>query len=264
MRAALLVISLMILAGCAEAPIAPPTATTSSSPTPEGAPTVATPLATPTDAPPAAPAVPMPGENAVFVSGFAFVNETTTVMAGSTVTWTNMDPVTHTIAADDGSFDSGDVRPEYGSSQTFGTPGSYSYHCRIHPSMRGAIVVLGDEVVVPTPPAEPTPQPTPSTPTPAVTPTPAPATPSPPPSAPAQVNIQGFAFAPTPLAIAVGTTVRWTNLDGAPHTATANGGAFNTGTLQNGASAEHTFAAAGSFPYFCAIHPSMTGTITAS
>lgn len=268
MRAPLLVVLLMLLAGCAEAPVDDAPTPAAPTPTPEPSPMVATPP--PTDNAPTSSPIPMPGPNEVYIWGFSFVNETTTVMAGSTVTWTNMNPLTHTITADDGSFDSGPVRAEYGFSHTFGTPGEYRYHCEIHASMKGSIVVLGDEVVVLTPPSSqptpetPTPEPTPATPTPAPTPAPTPTpTPTPtPPPAPTQVNIQNFAFSPNPLAIPVGTTVRWTNLDGAPHTATANGGAFNTGTLQQGASAEHTFQAAGSFSYFCAIHTSMTATVT--
>lgn len=78
------------------------------------------------------------------------------------------------------------------------------------------------------------------------------------------VSIQGFAFSPANLSVQVGDTVTFTNNDSAPHTATARDGSFDTGRLGNGQSAEITVSAAGSFDYFCAIHPNMTGQITAS
>jgi LPXTG-motif cell wall-anchored protein len=59
----------------------------------------------------------------------------------------------------------------------------------------------------------------------------------------------------------VGDTVTWTNRDEEPHTATGNGGSFNTGTLERGESGSHTFGEAGRFPYICALHPSMRGTV---
>jgi len=76
------------------------------------------------------------------------------------------------------------------------------------------------------------------------------------------ITIEGFAFAPADLTAAVGDTITVTNNDGAPHTLTADDGSFDTGRLNRGESAEITLTAAGSFPYKCAFHPNMTGTIT--
>lgn len=76
------------------------------------------------------------------------------------------------------------------------------------------------------------------------------------------VSIAGFAFSPANLTIAAGDSVVFTNQDSAPHTATADNGAFDTGRLSNGQSATLTFNSAGSFSYFCAIHPNMKGSIT--
>lgn len=76
------------------------------------------------------------------------------------------------------------------------------------------------------------------------------------------VTIAGFAFDPASRTVAVGDKVTWTNNDGTAHTATANGGAFDTGTIgASGGSATVTFAKAGSYAYHCKIHPSMTGRI---
>ena len=75
-------------------------------------------------------------------------------------------------------------------------------------------------------------------------------------------TISGFAFHPGSITATVGDTISWTNEDSAPHTATANDGSFDTGTLPKGGSGSHTFTTAGTFSYHCTIHPSMHGTVT--
>lgn len=78
------------------------------------------------------------------------------------------------------------------------------------------------------------------------------------------VAIKGMKFDPPTLALAVGDTITFTNEDGAPHTATANDGAFDTGRLNKGQSATVTVSAAGAHAYKCLVHPSMKGTVTAN
>jgi len=76
------------------------------------------------------------------------------------------------------------------------------------------------------------------------------------------VSISGFAFQPQSLTVQLGDTVTWQNADPTSHTATADGGKWNTGTIAGGASSTPVVMnAAGSFLYHCAIHPGMTGTI---
>jgi plastocyanin len=75
------------------------------------------------------------------------------------------------------------------------------------------------------------------------------------------VSIEGFAFSPGSLTVSVGDTVTWTNGDGANHTATADDGSFDTGTIASRASKSATFSTAGTFGYHCSIHRSMTATI---
>jgi plastocyanin len=75
------------------------------------------------------------------------------------------------------------------------------------------------------------------------------------------VQIAGFAFSPSTVTVAVGDAVSWTNTDAANHTATADGGSFDTGAIGNGASTSVTFSTAGTFRYHCKIHPSMTATV---
>ena len=78
----------------------------------------------------------------------------------------------------------------------------------------------------------------------------------------ASVSIANFAFAPASVSVNVGDTVTWTNNDaGVPHTATADGGAFNSGTLSSGGTFAFTFTAPGTFAYHCNIHSSMKGTV---
>jgi plastocyanin len=75
------------------------------------------------------------------------------------------------------------------------------------------------------------------------------------------VAISGFAFSPSSLTINVGDRVTWTNADAVAHTATATGGAFDTGDIGQGQSASVRFTKAGTYAYYCTPHPSMTGTI---
>lgn len=78
----------------------------------------------------------------------------------------------------------------------------------------------------------------------------------------ADVEIEDFAFKPSAITVTVGQAVRFTSKDDAPHTATAEGGAFNTGVLTKGQSAVITFTFPATLPYFCEIHPGMRGTVT--
>lgn len=76
-----------------------------------------------------------------------------------------------------------------------------------------------------------------------------------------KVEIVEFAYQPDPVVVAVGGKVIWQNEDSAPHTATADDGSFDTGTLDKGKLKSETFKQAGTFPYFCEIHPTMHGTV---
>jgi plastocyanin len=74
-------------------------------------------------------------------------------------------------------------------------------------------------------------------------------------------TISDFKFTPGGLTIHVGDTVTWTNAGPSSHTATLRNGSFASGVLRKGASASHTFSQAGTFAYYCQIHPFMHGTI---
>lgn len=76
-------------------------------------------------------------------------------------------------------------------------------------------------------------------------------------------NAGSSSYSPSPRVVTAGQTVSWHNADGMTHTATADGGAFNTGNIAAGAtSAPITMTTTGALAYHCAIHPSMVGTLT--
>lgn len=78
---------------------------------------------------------------AISIARFAFVPATLTISAGQSITWTNSDPVDHTATSDDKLWDSGSLGPDGMFSMTFSQPGTYAYHCTIHPFIRGTVVV---------------------------------------------------------------------------------------------------------------------------
>ena len=78
---------------------------------------------------------------------------------------------------------------------------------------------------------------------------------------PDQVSISDFTFAPAGLEVSAGTEVTWTNADPTDHTVTAFDGGFGSDSLVDGATFSHTFSEPGTYPYRCAIHPDMKGTV---
>jgi plastocyanin len=147
----------------------------------------------------------------------------------------------HTLTADDGSFDTGVVTPGAEGGRFAGTnatftvtkPGTYNFHCEVHPTiMKGTMTVVGQ------PP-----------------PTPGPAPPSVAPKT-ASVDVVDFAFKEPQVSVAPGGEVTFHNTGEAPHTATLDDVQADTGTIQPGASAKLTAPTKpGSYSYRCTIHP---------
>lgn len=75
------------------------------------------------------------------------------------------------------------------------------------------------------------------------------------------VQIAGFNYSPRTLRVPVGATVRWTNADAAPHTATSTTGKFSSPQLRKGQTYARRFTRPGRYPYVCALHPAMRGTV---
>jgi plastocyanin len=80
-----------------------------------------------------------PGANEVWIQGMAFNPASVTVTAGTTIKWTNKDSITHTVTADDNSFDSGNIAANGTFSHTFSSAGTFTYHCKIHPNMTASV-----------------------------------------------------------------------------------------------------------------------------
>ena len=76
-----------------------------------------------------------------------------------------------------------------------------------------------------------------------------------------EVKIDNFSFGPGTLTVSAGTTVTWTNRDDIPHTVVSTEGVFKSKVLDTDEKYSFTFSKAGAFPYFCSIHPKMTGRV---
>jgi plastocyanin len=76
-----------------------------------------------------------------------------------------------------------------------------------------------------------------------------------------EVKIDNFTFGPATLTVTAGTTVTWTNKDDIPHTVVSTDGVFKSKVLDTDEKFTFTFSKAGNYPYFCSIHPKMTGKV---
>jgi plastocyanin len=76
-----------------------------------------------------------------------------------------------------------------------------------------------------------------------------------------EVHIDNFAYSPAVLTIPAGTKVTWINRDDVPHTVTAADRQFNSGALDTDGQYSRVFSQAGTYSYFCALHPHMKGKI---
>ena len=77
----------------------------------------------------------------------------------------------------------------------------------------------------------------------------------------ATVHIRNFAFSPSRVTVAIGQPLRFVNDDQDAHTVNSATRLFDSGGLDTGESWTHAFAKPGRYPYFCALHPYMRGTI---
>ncbi len=77
----------------------------------------------------------------------------------------------------------------------------------------------------------------------------------------AVVKIDNFVFGPQTLTVPVGTTVTWTNSDDIPHTTVSTDGAFKSKVMDTDEKFSFKFTKAGTYSYYCSVHPKMTGKI---
>jgi len=76
-----------------------------------------------------------------------------------------------------------------------------------------------------------------------------------------EVKIDNFSFGPATLTVAAGTTVTWTNRDDIPHNVVSTADVFKSKVVDTDEKFSYTFTKPGTFPYFCSIHPKMTGKV---
>ena len=86
------------------------------------------------------------------------------------------------------------------------------------------------------------------------------ANPTPTPS-PVEVKIDNFSFGPQSISVPAGTKVTWKNRDDIPHTVVSTEGVFKSRVLDTDETFSFTFDKPGTYPYFCSVHPKMTGTV---
>jgi plastocyanin len=81
------------------------------------------------------------------------------------------------------------------------------------------------------------------------------------PTAAAEVKIDNFSFVPAAITVSAGTTVTWTNRDDIPHTVVSDDKVFKSKVLDTDEKFSYTFIKPGTYPYFCSVHPKMTGKV---
>lgn len=161
------------------------------------------------------------------------------IAPGDTVVWTNEGSSPHTVTADDGAFDSGEIAPGESFKRTFGKKGVYFYFCAYHGAggrigMWGVVIVAEKEDTELIDAGSTGPGHV------------APATGS--------VTVGDDFFSPQKLQIRPGDSVVWGSAGSRPHTVSSDEGAFDSGTLSPGATFSHTFTKEGTYFYYCRFH----------
>src|SRR5204863_7886445 len=77
----------------------------------------------------------------------------------------------------------------------------------------------------------------------------------------AEVKIDNFSFGPQALTVPIGATVTWTNRDDIPHAVVSNDGVFKSKVRDTDEKFSYTFDKAGTYSYYCSLHPKMVGKI---
>ncbi|HKP52779.1 MAG TPA: S-layer homology domain-containing protein [Chloroflexia bacterium] len=139
---------------------APPTSTAPPSAT--SVPPSATTIPASATAAATATCVPASGTQDVSITSFAYTPQELMVAAGTTVMWTNMDG-SHSTTSDTAIWDSGVLTVGGQFSHTFNTPGTYTYHCSVHPSAMTGTIIVGASCATSTVVPSATPDPTATT-----------------------------------------------------------------------------------------------------
>jgi plastocyanin len=184
------------------------------------------------------------------------------ILPGDSVRWTNTTRTYHSAVANDGSWTTGLINFGLSATQTFTKLGESRYHCgyeqphhhhNLYDIIQPAVVVIPHEFGITGSPGTATATPPPSTPI-----------PSPVPAGGGtmhSVTIGVTGFSPGTVTIKSGDSVRWTNNDTTPHTATGDDHGWGSPTLSGGQSFFHVFTSKGTAGYHCHIHHEMTATV---
>ena len=264
-RLTLSIVLCAALYGCGGGGAAPPSAPLppsgtggappSGTPTPPTQPTPPTPPQAPT--PPASPAPPSaPLVATIRTPERTFSPSAVTIAASGTVTWQAIDDdheIVFVSAAPPGG-NLGEIEEGSSATRTFNAAGTYDFECLRHrdKGMRGTIVVQSSSSASP-PPSTPPASPPPTTPP-----------PSAPPGSTDTVTTPNSTFSPADVTIPTGGTVTW-QFSGTRHNVVFQGTAPSGGNIPDqepGATVSRTFAAPGTYSYFCARHSGMTGRVT--
>ena len=174
-----------------------------------------------------------------------FDAKTVKIDKGDTVVWSNASPMSHTVTAENSSFDSGMVAPGRRFTRTFERTGRFYYFCELHGSPRsgmwGVVIVSGDGKNPPKghhPPPDRDPDPPPP----------------PPDDGNTHIAVIDDRFRAKQVEVEVGETVVWTNRGARAHTVTAEDGSFDSGFLPAGEDFRRTFDREGRYYYFCQYH----------
>ena len=76
-----------------------------------------------------------------------------------------------------------------------------------------------------------------------------------------EVKIDNFSFGPAAITVPVGATVTWINRDDIPHTVVSDDKVFKSKVMDTDEKFSYTFSKPGTYPYFCSVHPKMTGKV---
>lgn len=76
-----------------------------------------------------------------------------------------------------------------------------------------------------------------------------------------EIQVDNFTFVPDTLAVPLNSTVTWINKDDIPHVVASSDGVFKSKALDTDQKYSYTFTKAGTYPYFCSIHPKMVGKV---
>jgi len=191
----------------------------------------------------------------VSIYSYSFSPATVYVTPGTRVVWTNRARIGHTVTSDSGAFYSGYLRTGHYFYDTFYRPGTYDYHCSIHPFMRGAIVVTaGARRAATTTTTNGSRRGSTLSPAMRYART-------------ANVSIYDNYFSPAVSNVRARTTVLWTNRSRSGHTVTIDSGPYYRGFSVYLAPRHYyylIFSRAGAFYYRDSLHPATRGALIVS